>query len=222
MWDLSRHEKIEMEALDGLNSQRILERVIFCGGTMLRLVHELNRYSVDLDFWFLEQAEREELYAKTKEFLSRTFMLKKSRHTETSIVFEFAVPKYPRALKLEMRYYDKKIGYENKIAFSKHSAIQVMVKAATLDEMMKAKIDTFLDRIEIRDVFDIEFLAKKGIAIDAPKQKIAKMLALIAKFKPADYKVSLGSLLEFKEREYYKSAKFSYLVNRLENLIGDK
>ena len=50
----SEHEKFEIEVLDKMNSLKKLEPLVFGGGTMLRLCHELNRYSVDLDFWFIK------------------------------------------------------------------------------------------------------------------------------------------------------------------------
>ena len=50
---LARHEEFEMEVLYRMNSGRILEKLVFGGGTMLRLCHELNRYSADLDFWLI-------------------------------------------------------------------------------------------------------------------------------------------------------------------------
>ncbi|MCX7914169.1 MAG: nucleotidyl transferase AbiEii/AbiGii toxin family protein, partial [Thermodesulfovibrionales bacterium] len=46
------------------------------------------------------------------------------------------------------------------IAYSKYSNIQVLVRTLSLEEVMKSKIETFLSRKEIRDVFDIEFLLK--------------------------------------------------------------
>ncbi len=51
MQDLIQHEQFELEVLDRLNSGRLLTNLIFGGGTMLRLCHGLDRYSVDLDFW---------------------------------------------------------------------------------------------------------------------------------------------------------------------------
>ena len=51
---LARHEEFEMEVLHRMNSGRILEKMVFGGGTMLRLCHELNRYSADLDFWMIK------------------------------------------------------------------------------------------------------------------------------------------------------------------------
>ena len=49
---LELHERFEIEALEVLNSAKLLEPLLFGGGTMLRLCHGLNRYSVDLDFYF--------------------------------------------------------------------------------------------------------------------------------------------------------------------------
>ena len=51
---LAKHEQFEMDVLYHLNSGRILEKIVFGGGTMLRLCHELNRYSADLDFWLIK------------------------------------------------------------------------------------------------------------------------------------------------------------------------
>ena len=51
---LSQHEVFEIEVLEKMNSSKMLDPLIFGGGSMLRLCHELNRYSVDLDFWFVK------------------------------------------------------------------------------------------------------------------------------------------------------------------------
>ena len=46
-----KHEIFEIEVLEKLKNARLLDSLVFGGGTMLRLCHELKRYSVDLDFW---------------------------------------------------------------------------------------------------------------------------------------------------------------------------
>ena len=51
---LERHERFEIEVLDALRRARALDGVVFGGGTMLRLCHQAERYSVDLGF-FLKQ-----------------------------------------------------------------------------------------------------------------------------------------------------------------------
>ncbi|MDH3259067.1 MAG: nucleotidyl transferase AbiEii/AbiGii toxin family protein, partial [Deltaproteobacteria bacterium] len=44
-----------MEVLEKLKNTGLLEPLVFGGGTMLRLCHELKRYSADLDFWFIKE-----------------------------------------------------------------------------------------------------------------------------------------------------------------------
>ena len=65
--------------------------------------------------------------------------------------------------------------------------MQVFLKVVSLEEMMKAKIAAFLERKEIRDVFDIEFLLKKGINLDASYQvqkKIANQVDSLTSAHP--------------------------------------
>ena len=47
---LQQHEVFEMEVLDKMKRAKLLDRLVFGGGSMLRLCHELNRYSVDLEY----------------------------------------------------------------------------------------------------------------------------------------------------------------------------
>ncbi len=221
MWDLSKHEKLEMEVLEGLNGLKVLGSLVFCGGTMLRLCHELNRYSVDLDFWLVDDEKEKSVFDGIKEFLKAGFRLKSARNLTRAMVFEFAGKGYPRSLKIEIRKKRKDVSHEDMIAFSKHSNKQVMLKTATLEDQMRSKIETFLDRNQIRDAFDIEFLLKKGIGLKAGKKDLLAIKKLVEKFKQKDYTHSLGSLLEFKERQYYKTAHFRYLLGRIERELEE-
>jgi len=221
MWDLSKHEQLEMEILEGLNSRKLLSHVIFCGGTMLRLCHELNRYSVDLDFWLISKEKRDYIFEQMKDYLRERFLIKTSHKRFDSILIEFARKGYPRNLKIEIREDKEKVKHEEKIAFSKHSSTQVMVKAATLEEMMRAKIETFLTRVGIRDAFDLEFLLRRGIKLDASSKELKEMAKLVKKFKTKDYRVTLGSLLEFKDRKYYKEANFRYLLGHIDKKLRE-
>lgn len=221
MWDLSRHEAIEIATLEGLNSAKVLQDLVFCGGTMLRLCYGLNRYSVDLDFWFLDAGKKGEIFDKIKAALGEKARLKKSENRAGSLYFEFAAKGHPRSLKLEVREPGKRPAHEEKIAYSKHAVSQVLVKAATLDEMMRAKIETFLFRAAIRDAFDIEFLMKKGVKAEASAKELDGIRGLVEKFKPDDYKTTLGSLLDFSERAYYRTANFRILLNHINSVIGE-
>ena len=69
MDELKRHEIFEMEVLEKLNSGKFLEPLVFGGGTMLRLCYELDRYSVDLDFWFVKKVPEKGQNLKNKKKL---------------------------------------------------------------------------------------------------------------------------------------------------------
>jgi predicted nucleotidyltransferase component of viral defense system len=76
MQDLIKQEQFEIEVLDRLQSGRFLDRLIFGGGTMLRLCFGLDRYSVDLDFWLLKKNREKdfdhtEWFSGLQQFLAR-------------------------------------------------------------------------------------------------------------------------------------------------------
>ena len=64
MQDLIKQEIFELEVLEKLKNNRILEPLVFVGGTMLRLCHDLNRYSVDLDFWLIKKVDIKNILPK--------------------------------------------------------------------------------------------------------------------------------------------------------------
>lgn len=222
MQDLIKHEQFELEVLDRLNSGRFLVDLIFGGGTMLRLCHGLDRYSVDLDFWVVRDIEWEKFYRKLEKYLVQYYELTDSANKFYTILFELKSSSFPRSLKIEIRKGAKNIKIESSIAYSSHYNIQVMMRTVTLEEMMKSKIEAFLNRKEIRDVYDIEFLLKRGIPVDAENDKLAALLQGLRKFKKTDYSVKLGSLLGATQREYYLVNNFrileAHLHNRLEKM----
>jgi hypothetical protein len=193
MRDLIMQERFELEVLDRLNSGKFLMQLVFGGGTMLRLCHGLD-------------------------YLAGYYDLKDSAEKFHTILFELKSPAYPRSLKLEIRREVKNIHVEHVIAYSKHANTQVFLKAVSLSDMMESKLEAFLGRQEIRDVFDMEFLLKKGVLLEASVDTLKEVLRLINAFPRRDYTVKLGSLLEKKQRKYYSAENFKIL----KSMIGVK
>ena len=216
---LKKHEVFEIEVLEIMNSGKLLENLVFGGGTMLRLCHDMNRYSVDLDFWFLKKKDTSEYFTSVKRFLSERYELTDACQKSKTLLFELRSPAYPRLLKIEIRKEVTGCDWQEKIAYSRFSSKQVMLKAHTLEVSMKNKIKAALDRAEIRDFFDMEFLVRKGIplAVDSPKEA-DKLIRTINAFTPQDYKVKLGSILPPETRKYYVSSGFSFLAEKLKEL----
>lgn len=219
MQDLVKQEQFEIEVLDRLKSGKFLDVLIFTGGTMLRLCYGLNRYSLDLDFWLYKKIEFESYFNKLSDFLKKYYTVKDAENKFYTMLFEIKSRDYPRSLKIEIRKRIEKVKTETSIAYSRYSNKQVLVRTLALDEVMKSKIEAFLQRKEIRDVFDIEFLLKRGIELKATEEELREMLKIIASFKKSDYRVKLGSILEAEDRKYFASENFKILVMKIKGLI---
>jgi len=218
MQDLIKQEEFELEVLDRLNSKKLLSGIIFTGGTMLRLCFGLGRFSVDLDFWIAKNTDNKKLFEGIRRCLAEFYMIKGSANKFRTLLFEIKSKGYPRSLKIEIRKENKKIKTETAIAYSKYSNAQVFLRVVSLPDMMRAKIEAFLGRKEIRDAFDLEFLLKKGVSLDAPPKTLKKVLAGIGRLTKKDYSAKLGSLLEEGQRKYYASENFKIL----KSAIGEK
>jgi predicted nucleotidyltransferase component of viral defense system len=215
-----KHEIFEIEVLEKLKNARLLDPLVFGGGTMLRLCHELKRYSVDLDFWRIKDTAENILFEKMHDVLQQSYDITDAQMKHFTILFEIRSGSFPKRLKIEIRKEISDWDFQEKIAYSKFSTKQVVLKAHTLEQTMKNKIAALLDRGEVRDGFDIEFLMRQGIPLpnlsEADKSKIA---AKLDGFKENDFKVKLGSVLESDIRAYYIDNQFSYLGQKLKPIF---
>jgi predicted nucleotidyltransferase component of viral defense system len=220
MINLEQQELFEIEVLEWLKNRGFLKNLIFGGGTMLRLCHNLNRYSIDLDFWLYYVQEIDIFYNNIKNSLTQEYTIIDTQNKYYTLLFEIKKAPYPRKLKIEIRKKIDNTDFQEKIAYSKQGNIQVLVKGFTLDQMMTNKTKALSDRKEIRDAFDIEFLLRSGVELPADKQTIMKMFKIVKSFNKRDYYVTLGSLLEPKIRNYYKQNGFIYLLQKLNQKLS--
>ena len=213
---LRQHEIFEIDVLEKMNSIKALEPLVFGGGSMLRLCHELNRYSVDLDFWVIKRISHENYFERIQQVFDKVYEITDSQIKHYTILFELRSALYPKRLKIEIRREIKDCDFQEKIAFSKFSTKQVVLKAHTLEQTMKNKIAAFLERGEIRDSFDIEFLLRRGIELpDFTNKQLKQFQKKLKSFKESDFRAKLGSILENDIREYYFTNRFGYLEEKL-------
>jgi len=213
-------EIFEIEVLELLNSIKILDKLYFGGGTMLRLCHNLNRYSTDLDFWLDKKEDPKAVFLTIKKILADNYKLIDSANKKFTLLFEIKTPSVNRSLKIEIRKEQANFDWERKIAFSTHTNKQIMIKGLTLKQMMINKFDVLLSRKLIRDAFDIEFLLMRGVDISSAKSDLESALQTINNFKDQEYKVTLGSILEEKDRKYYLENRFKFLKEELTKNIN--
>jgi hypothetical protein len=73
-----------------------------------------------------------------------------------------------------------------------------------LDQMCSNKVLALTDRGEIRDAFDLEFLARRGVALELKDEDRQKIIKKLRGFKKRDFDVKLGSVLLPEVRAYYR------------------
>jgi predicted nucleotidyltransferase component of viral defense system len=211
-----KHEIFEIEVLEKLKNERLIEPLVFGGGSMLRLCHELKRYSVDLDFWRIKSVPVDALFDKFQHFFKQEYDVTDAQIKHFTLLFEIRSAHFPKRLKIEIRKEIQDWDFQEKIAYSKFSTKQVALKAHTLEQTMKNKIAALMERGEIRDGFDIEFLLRQGIPLpELTKNEISKLINRIHAFKAKDFKVKLGSVLEGDIRKYYIENRFSFFRQKL-------
>jgi len=221
---LEQHEQMEMLVLDEMRKLKILDHIIFGGGTMLRLCFELNRYSVDLDFYLKKDKKTFHPWAKklSQMFTDLGAQITDEQEKHFSYLWEVKLASYPRKLKIEVR----KQARESKetqlnIAHSTFSPLQVRLRTLTLQQMWKNKIQALLDRNEIRDAYDLDFLTRRqaGKFESLKKADLEKILKKLEGYKMQDYKVKLGSVLNEAERKFIISHEFAFLKAKVSALI---
>ena len=85
---------------------------------------------------------------------------------------------------------------------------------------MKNQIQAFLDRGEIRDCFDIEFLLQRGIEFpsrfDSQRDESKKQLSGL---KERDFTAKLSFILEIDIRQYYVLNRFNHIEEKLATML---
>ncbi len=214
---LEKHEIFEIEVLDKLKNGGILRGLVFGGGTMLRLCHEMKRFSADLGFWKVTDVDENELFVELQNLLRKDYEITDAQIKHYTILVEVRSSHFPKRLKIEIRREPRDFEFEQKIAYSPFSTKQVLVRGHILKQALEYKIAALLDRGEIRDAFDVEFILRQGIPL--PKLSDSQRQELILRldnFKPQDFKVTLGSVIEEDLRIYYIEQRFSFLKRKIE------
>jgi len=204
-----------MAILQWLGSNRFLDSLAFGGETMLRLCHELPRYSLGLEFSFFKEENYEGFYDRLYAAIIQNHDVIDAHNRDHSIIIEVKRKRRTPKVKIAIT---KTLAFpgstEEKIAFSPHFPIQILVRGFTLQQMLQNKIVSLLSHGEIRDAFDVEFFVRKGIDVNLPEVEKRKVLKKLKGFKKRDFDVKLGGILQPELRDYYRRKKFSYLEEK--------
>jgi predicted nucleotidyltransferase component of viral defense system len=163
-------EEAELIVLKELFASPFYDRLVFKGGTALRLVYGSFRFSEDLDFSITKQtgfsdfrraierlAKKDErfsikdLAAKYYTYLAQIRVKESWRESAFSIKIEVS----RRVVQ------GQPSDYVNMLAKSPATNVAVMVRTFTLEKMLAEKFKAIKERKMPRDIFDIWFISQK-------------------------------------------------------------
>lgn len=169
-------EEIEMIFLNELAQNDLSSKVVFYGGTALRLVYNSPRFSEDIDLIEIEKVN----FIEFKKFINN---LSQKQNWELSDIKDkgqtiFALLKikdeklkHPFSLKIEIHKPEKKIKLNINLNLIKSpvSILSPLLLVPTLEDLKKLKENAIAQRKKARDIFDLWYISQSlRINFDLP------------------------------------------------------
>lgn len=193
-------EEYEMVLLKEIFESRFGSRLIFKGGTALRLAYGSPRFSEDLDFTLLSSFDR----TKFRDFLEKVgkrypaiinieiidkfytiFVLIKIKENYSNRAFSIKIEISKRKEK-----WIKDKDYNEKIIKSETTPLTVLARIASLGVILREKEDALRKRKAARDIFDywyINQLFKKEVKVDFGNYNKLEVKSELHKLLPKPY-----------------------------------
>ncbi len=200
-------EEAEMFFLNELADSFLGAKVIFYGGTALRLAYDSPRFSEDIDLLLVKPARFVEFKKFIEETVKKNFNwrlkdIKNKRQTWFAlIIIRDEKLKHNLSLKIEVHKPSKKVDLKTEVSLIKSpvSIFSPLLLTPTLAEMEKLKIAAAKNRKKARDVFDLWYLAQK-------QRKEFKL----------DFEISFSSAKQFKnELRVFLPPKYYQVIDQL-------
>jgi len=158
-------EEAEMLILYVLAESPLAGKMIFYGGTALRLAYNCPRFSEDLDFLMVKPIKEKELEPALEKAIERNpglslVEIKDKRNTLFALLkLRDPFLKHPLSIKIEIAKRKNGIKKEFRPLSSPCSPLQPALYTATLDSLEKAKLRALKERGSPRDWFDAYYIA---------------------------------------------------------------
>jgi predicted nucleotidyltransferase component of viral defense system len=161
-------EEVEMEILAELANDKLGSKLIFYGGTALRLAYNSPRFSEDIDLLCLKAFN----FTEFKKFIEKVIAMrghwrlkdiKDKRQTMFALIqINDKKLKHAFSIKIEAHKPVGKIKLKTELLLLKStlSAVEPLLLVPTLEELRRLKINALQGRKKSRDVFDLWYIAQ--------------------------------------------------------------
>jgi predicted nucleotidyltransferase component of viral defense system len=230
MLHIQKHRQILFNLITDIYKSPAGTYVGFKGGTMLYFFHELDRFSVDLDFDLLDDGQKDLVYDTVKSILQKYGTIKDEAEKNYNIFFLLNYEEGEHSIKVEI---SKRTNVHNRYEMKNFYGTDVRV--LTLEDAFAHKLVACTERKRTanRDHYDIFFFLKKGVNINEKiimdrtgKDLISFLLFLrehIAnKRSRAGMLEGLGELVDDDQKKWVKNDLKNELLGMLDFVIEQK
>lgn len=167
-------EYLECLILDYISKHKIGKKLIFIGGTSLRLIYNIDRFSEDLDFDNIDLTYDEfiELTDDIVRYINKNGFEANANEKESENIKAFRrtinypellynldiSPNKNEKLKMKIESQCQGIDYKTEIKFIRKCGFDFPIKVPTIDTLYSMKIGAVLQRSKGRDFYDLLFL----------------------------------------------------------------
>lgn len=196
-------EYCQHNILANLYTQQFSQKLLFKGGTALRIIYGSPRFSEDLDFTGVENItyfEIEDILTNAMERLEQwglNFKLEEAKKTTGGYLAKtnFSLYSYKFLIKIEISFRQARQKIKREISSVKNDYIHTYdIIHLPLPEMINGKISALLTRAKARDWYDLYFFLRSRMLDNEQKKFLPEILEKL-KHTRTDFKKELKEFL---------------------------
>ena len=161
-------EEAEMKFLDELAKDKLSAKLVFYGGTALRLVYNSPRFSEDIDLIRVKPISFLEFKKFIQEVIEKNprWQLKDIKNKRNTLFALILIKdeklKHSFSLKIEIHKPTKKVVLKTELSLIKSplSISEPLLLVPILNELKKLKENALVSRKKARDIFDLWYISK--------------------------------------------------------------
>lgn len=210
--DTAKHKNLLLQILKDIYSNTSISPFLgFKGGTAAYLFYDLPRFSVDLDFDLLDEAQEDNVFNKVEQIIKNYGQVKEARKKRFNLIFVISYEEKAQNIKVEIN----RRSFGSQYVLMTYLGISMLVMRK--EDMAAHKLMAMFERIgrTNRDIYDAWFLLKNDWPINkaiiekragmAFNKFLRKSIASLEKFENRYILAGMGELLSAQQKIWVKA-----------------
>ncbi|MFZ5376374.1 MAG: nucleotidyl transferase AbiEii/AbiGii toxin family protein [Patescibacteria group bacterium] len=210
--DISLHRTILFQVLKDIYSDTTIAPLLgFKGGTAAVMFHNLDRFSVDLDFDLLDEGNEDHVFERITKIIKKYGAVKDSYKKRNNLFWLLSYEDKARNIKVEVNR--RHFGSSYEIRSYLGVSMLVMIK----EDMFAHKLMAMFERIgkTSRDIYDVWFFLEKHFPINKTiveqrakmpfEQLVKKCVEKLEKMNNRNILMGLGELLTDGQKDWARA-----------------